>query len=486
MCQSLRIGHRVQRLAASRRAVLAPPAVPARGAGPLRRILLLADAGTTFVAWAAAFTLPDGLPSWGRLWPVLALTATLTVATLTAVASQRLYLARVCNVRAVETGRLARACLLAGLLLWSFRTHVEVSVTVDEVGGGSILVFVSLRISRDAYRAWLAAGRREGRHSRPMVVVGTNDEALGLYYLLQQHPELGFRACGVVGPPFDATPATAHVRWLGDFPDTVAAAKSCGSNGVLVATSALTSIELNRMIRNLHCAGFHVHLSSGLRGIDHRRIRSHPMAHEPLFYLEAAAPASWQRALKRGLDLVGATFALLFALPVLVLLALAIKLRGGPVLARDERVGKGDKPFGLLKLSAELPSAAGLSRVLRATRLDELPQLINVIAGSMSLVGPRPAMSATPGPDEEAVLARHWLRPGITGLGQLEARNNPCLATCQRLDLFYLENWSLTLDVGILLCSVQSVVARVISSAHRWRTDTTTAVIPAAAERATP
>ena len=101
-----------------------------------------------------------------------------------------------------------------------------------------------------------------------------------------------------------------------------------------------------------------------------------------------------------------------------------------------------------------------VGRILRATSLDELPQLINVARGDMSLVGPRPALPIEVAQFDEELLARQRVRPGITGLWQVEARDSASFQAYQRLDLFYVENWSVSLDLAILLSTVQTVGAR--------------------------
>ncbi len=234
-------------------------------------------------------------------------------------------------------------------------------------------------------------------------------------------------------------------------------------------------------------AGAHVQLSSGLHGVDVGRLRPSPLAHEPFFYVEPVTLAAWQLVTKRAIDIVLASVMLTLALPVLGLAALGIKLHDrGPVLFKQWRVGRDGAPFLFYKLrtmreGAEHetddllglnvrdgpltkfphdPRVTTLGRILRATSIDELPQLWNVLNGTMSLVGPRPAL-----PDEVAhfdveLRARESVRPGITGLWQVEGRDNPSFAAYRRFDLFYLENWSVTLDLMILLATVESVIAR--------------------------
>ena len=197
-------------------------------------------------------------------------------------------------------------------------------------------------------------------------------------------------------------------------------------------------------------------------------------------------PSPGYRLAKRLLDLALASFALLILSPLLALIALSIKLTSrGPVLFHQERVGLGGKPFVMLKFrsmrfDADLrrrelehrnemdgpvfkmrrdPRITPLGRFLRRSSLDELPQLINVLLGQMSLVGPRPL------PLEEARRLppehqrRHSVKPGMTGLWQVSGRNDLAYEEMMRLDLEYVERQSFRLDIRILLATVPAVLA---------------------------
>jgi lipopolysaccharide/colanic/teichoic acid biosynthesis glycosyltransferase len=252
--------------------------------------------------------------------------------------------------------------------------------------------------------------------------------------------------------------------------------------------------EVNRAVQDLLDARAHVQLSSGLHGVAVGRLRPAPLAHEALFYVEPVKLASWKLATKRGIDLVIASLLLVLTSPFLALAAIGIKLQdGGSVLFRQQRIGRNGAAFTLYKLrtmheGAEHdmgrlidlnardgplvkipndPRATRFGRMLRATSIDELPQLWNVLNGTMSLVGPRPAL-----PDEvvhfdSELRAREAVLPGITGLWQVEGRDNPSFAAYRRFDLFYLQNWSVALDLMILLGTVESVVTRIFRSFFR-------------------
>jgi lipopolysaccharide/colanic/teichoic acid biosynthesis glycosyltransferase len=186
---------------------------------------------------------------------------------------------------------------------------------------------------------------------------------------------------------------------------------------VVVSPTALSSQRLNALIRNLQQDDLHVHLATGVSGIDARRLRSLPLSHEPMLYVEAPSLSRLQRFIKRAFDLVVAFLILVFASPLLAIIALAVKLGDrGPVLFRQQRVGLDGATFDVLKFRtmrvdaeeqlAKLeaanerngplfkmerdPRVTRVGRFLRETSLDELPQLVNVLRGEMSLVGPRP------------------------------------------------------------------------------------------------
>ncbi len=262
-----------------------------------------------------------------------------------------------------------------------------------------------------------------------------------------------------------------------------------GGTGAIVCAGDVHPSQLNRIVQELLKAGMHVQLSSGLHGIDIGRLRPSPLAHEPFFYVERASLASWQLVAKRGIDLLLSSTMLLLTLPVLALAALGIKLQDlGPVLFTQRRIGRHGTTFVLYKLrtmragaeneATDLlklnmrdgplakfspdPRVTWLGRVLRATSLDELPQLWNVLNGTMSLVGPRPALPAEVAQFDADLRARESVRPGITGLWQVEGRDNPLFAAYRRFDLFYIQNWSVTLDIMILLVTVESVIWRVL------------------------
>jgi exopolysaccharide biosynthesis polyprenyl glycosylphosphotransferase len=483
----------------------APEPTPApRPSRWLRGILVVSDAAAVVIGWTLTLLILGAASGGTDVSTALLEVAGLTALTLAAIAGQGLYLARICSVRAVETVRLGRAVGASAVAALLLSPRVDGAIAGVDALVAAAVTFVLLVAFRGVFTVWLSKARAAGRFCRPVVIVGTGHEGFELYRLLDLHPELGYRVEGVVGRESSFREWEAEAPWLGDVADAATLARASGANGALVAASDLASEDLNRVIRSLLAAGVHVHLSSGLRGIDYRRFRSLPLAHEPLFYLEPASLSRWQFLVKRVLDLVLATVLTLLSAPIWILAALAVKLQdGGPLLFKQERVGRDGVDFTVIKLRTMVPEAEQLrdelavanereggplfkvaqdprrtrvGRILERTSIDELPQLLNVFRGEMSLVGPRPALREEVEQFDGELLNRQRVLPGITGLWQVEGRENPAFDVYRRLDLFYVENWSVGLDLAIMLGTVRSIATRLIWHSHRSRAQAVPAV----------
>jgi exopolysaccharide biosynthesis polyprenyl glycosylphosphotransferase len=451
----------------------------------LRAVLVATDTVLLAVAWSLAVVAAS---IWGGGLRV----ASVPLAVATGVAScavLELYQYRRCVVRStvvVRVGLAALATAGAIALIGTFTLH-----RADPTGlaVGAALSFVLLNLGRASYDRTVRNSRRQGRYLRPIVLVGSSVETHRLSELLAGHPELGYRPVGWVASEHDVAASTGGgilappVSTVGRVFDAM---RRSGATGVLIAANGLGSEEVTDLARHLSAAGVHVHLSSGIMGIGHQRVRAHPLAHEPFFYVESARPSPVGMAVKRGIDVVLGTLLLVLAAPVMVVTALAVRLSdGGPVLFAQRRVGRGGQPIVVHKFRSMVPNAEArladlegqnertgplfkmdddprVTRIghwIRATSIDELPQLFDVLEGRLSLVGPRPALPDEVESFDPELIRRASLRPGITGLWQVDGRHNSSFYAYKHLDLFYVENWSLRLDVSILAATVHVVAS---------------------------
>jgi exopolysaccharide biosynthesis polyprenyl glycosylphosphotransferase len=265
----------------------------------------------------------------------------------------------------------------------------------------------------------------------------------------------------------------------------VAETVASGSTTALVAASAMDTELSTRLLRRLAEAGIHVEMTSTLRDVDHRRLRVRPIGPFPVMYVEPVVRNGWRATAKRSFDVVIAGLGLLALSPVLALVALAVRLDSpGPVFYGQTRVGRGNRPFTIWKFrtmvadaearQAELtelnqadgplfkidhdPRVTRVGRLLRRTSVDELPQLWNVLRNDMSLVGPRPGLPSEAVHWDAELRERLRVKPGITGMWQVSGRSDASFDEYARLDLYYVHNWSLLVDVAILARTVPTVL----------------------------
>ena len=323
--------------------------------------------------------------------------------------------------------------------------------------------------------------RRSGLVQHPTLVLGAGRVGGDLASLLLDHPEYGLRPVGFLDRdpllPLDERP----VPVLGGQEALTQVLVEFGVRDVIVAFGSCPEPEMVDVIRTCERLDVEVFYVPRLFEVHSAGRDVEQVWGMPLVRLRRGAfrTASWR--LKRALDVLVSGTALLLMAPVLALIALAVRLEGGPgVLFRQQRVGAADRPFQLVKFRSLKPVDASESatrwnvahddrlgpvgRLLRATSLDELPQLFNVLRGDMTLVGPRPERphfvaqfsQSCPG-----YTARHRAPAGLTGWAQVHGlRGDTSIEDRARFDNYYIENWSLWLDVKVLLRTVTAVLAR--------------------------
>ncbi|HEY8471201.1 MAG TPA: sugar transferase [Natronosporangium sp.] len=325
-----------------------------------------------------------------------------------------------------------------------------------------------------------ARKRGEG-WSRRVLVVGDAAHVTELVRQLRRTPYTGYQVVGACIPDPLWAPEPQRigdVPVVGTFRTILSDAARLGADTVAVTASGqLTASRLRRLGWQLEGTDVDLVVAPALTDVAGPRIHTKPVAGLPMIHVEAPEFRGGRKVVKELFDRIVALAMLLFAAPLCLLIAIAVKLDSrGPVLFRQTRVGQNGREFQLLKFRTMVHGAHAMKQILadrnetdgllfkirndpRVTRvgrwlrkwsLDELPQLVNVLLGDMSLIGPRPPL-----PEEVAHyngdLARRLLvKPGITGLWQVSGRSDLSFEDGIRLDLFYVENWSLTTDLMIL------------------------------------
>jgi exopolysaccharide biosynthesis polyprenyl glycosylphosphotransferase len=378
-----------------------------------------------------------------------------------------------------EFKRVVRASWTVVAVVASLAFAFKVGLSRLSVGvalaGGLVYVLLLRYIAR---RMLYLARAKAGIATHRMLLIGTLQEALEVYATIVRDPTAGLVPVGIhlsegyAPNPMLSTPVPVHagrdilslVRELNV--DTIAV---CGSAGAEPG-------ELRRLAWQLEGTGIDLAVAPQLTDIAGPRVHIRPIEGMPLLYVEEPTLSGVAWLVKNVLDRVVAAIFLMITLPLYPLIALGIKLSDpGPVFFRQRRVGREGTTFrvwkfrtmytdaedrlasledqnesdGLLFKIRNDPRIFRFGKWLRATSMDELPQLINVLLGEMSLVGPRP-LPAEDGDFLGDVRRRLLVRPGITGLWQVSGRSDLTWDDAVRLDLYYVDNWSLILDINTL------------------------------------
>jgi len=397
---------------------------------------------------------------------------------------QRLYNTRFIGRRIDEMRRIVNASIL-GVVTIALVGYATGFLVVRSAL--AILFFLAaglVLVEREVARRIFTKLRVQGRMLRHVIIAGANPEGRELGQMLRVEQGLGYHVIGFVDDgPFDGDPVPG-IPLLGPIADTGRILRERAGSSVIVASSGVDSEVTNRLARDLLDQGVHVELSSTLLDISSQRLTVRPLGRFPIVYVEPVVRSGWRAAAKRAFDIVGAGLALIVLSPVLLIAAIAIRLDSkGPIFFSQVRVGRDAKPFRVMKLRTMVidaeeqlaalldkneadgplfkikhdPRVTRVGRILRKTSIDELPQLFNVVRGDMSLVGPRPALPHETEAWDSLLIQRLRVKPGITGMWQVQGRSDASFEDYTRLDLYYVDNWSLTTDLAILLKTVPVV-----------------------------
>lgn len=348
---------------------------------------------------------------------------------------------------------------------------------------------LALLLGRWIWRKWLVRQRKAGAFSARVLLVGMPASIAPIAQELARHSGSGYRvvgACLAGGPDVDRVPGT-DVPVLGRFTDISDAMQVVNADTVAVtSTGEMTPLQIKQLSWKLKPGRQHLVFAPSLTDIAGPRIRTRPVAGLPLVHVETPRFSAGQRLLKRMMDLVLGSIAVVLLSPALLIIAALVKFTSpGPVLFKQLRTGfKGGK-FRMLKFRSMVSNAEDLlpslldqrdagndimfkmtndprvtkvGRFIRKFSLDELPQLFNVLGGSMSLVGPRPPLPNEVEKYADHVHRRFLMKPGITGAWQVSGRSSLSWEDSVRLDLGYVENWSMLGDFVIMLKTVKAAL----------------------------
>ena len=377
---------------------------------------------------------------------------------------------------------------------WFLLTAVAVSSYAlhGHVSRGYVLIALPTTLglsllSRKILRTWLYKLRLQGGGLQRVLVVGRADAVVAVIEKFDHEPQHGLIAVGACVPSAGIQVSHVHgVPVIGDPGVVLDAVDSTSAHVVAVVSHPdMSGQSLRRLSWALEERGVELMVSPGIIEVAGPRLSIRPVAGLSLLHLERPSASGGKMLMKAAFDRILGGVLLLLTAPVMLSAAVAVKISSrGPVLFRQTRIGVDGREFTMIKFRsmvadaerrrgevAHLNQAHGLlfkvkgdprvtrvGALLRRYSLDELPQLINVIRGDMSLVGPRPPL-----PEEVAgysgdATRRLRVRPGITGLWQISGRSDLSWEEALRLDLRYVDNWSMALDVSILWRTVEAVL----------------------------
>lgn len=384
---------------------------------------------------------------------------------------------------------------VAAASLWLFGLVAIVSYVLrfdtarGYVGVALPVGLVGLLLARWLLRQHLTVDRKSGRSMSRLLLIGGPSAVAHLALTLERAKHAGYQPVAAYTP--GAPGALNDIEGLpvlGNEANTsgiLSAITSCNADAVAVSAGVQLHPQILRHL-GWELASFNVGLimAPALTDIAGPRIHTQQVAGLPLIHVTTPTIDAGQRVAKRLFDVIVSSVLIVVGAPLMAVLAALVKVDSrGPILFRQERVGIEGAQFSMLKFrSMEVdaeerlndlmhlnegnqvlfkirddPRITKVGRILRRYSLDELPQLFNVFAGSMSLVGPRPPLPKEVASYEHDVRRRLLVKPGLTGLWQVSGRSNLSWQDSVRLDLYYVENWSMTGDLIILLRTIRAV-----------------------------
>jgi exopolysaccharide biosynthesis polyprenyl glycosylphosphotransferase len=450
--------------------------------GPFRTRLIISDAVVLVVVMLLGLLISSRASTWA-IDPLLAIygvPVAIAALWLALLALRGSYDQRVIGLGTEEIRRVVSATLytfavVAGIS-YLIRADISRAYAFVSLPLGLLLIVAS----RFVWRGWLYRRRGRGEFQHRTVVVGSGPASDEINDRLTRDAYAGYAV--VARCPAPNLPQEQLTQWLERLDSVIGQAKA---EAVAIAPSeTLTGEAIRQVAWRLEGREIDLLIAPAMMDIAGPRLSVRPAAGLPLLHLDEAALSRPQRFVKRSLDLLGSGLLIIVLSPVMLACAIAVRLSSkGPVIFRQTRIGQGGRPFTMLKFRTMVqyadaqrdelrsqhdlddpmfklvddPRITRTGRFLRRWSLDELPQLFNAIGGSMSLVGPRPHPLDDVDRYELEAFRRLALKPGMTGLWQVEGRSDVPWAEALQLDLYYVESWSLSGDLVLLARTIRAV-----------------------------
>jgi len=382
--------------------------------------------------------------------------------------------------KAVVNASLLTAALLGiGCYLTKFSLSRQFFIVAFLIGP-ILLVLGRFLLRRSLHRA-----RRHGALTQRTVIVGSDEHIDAVASVLERETWLGYDVLGALVPAGTSATTEGGTAILGDVDEAAALIRAYDADVVFVVGGAFDApLPMRNLVWDLESDNVQVIMAPGVTDVSSERIRVRPVAGLPLLHLDRPRSQDALRWAKRTFDILGSATLIAITAPVMLWTAWQIKRHdGGPVLFRQVRVGRGGDYFTCLKfrsmvvdaervlpdLHTKVGYAEGLFKMqddpritkpgqwIRRYSIDELPQLFNVLRGDMSLVGPRPPLPLEVDRYTLMQSRRLRVRPGMTGLWQVSGRSDLSWTESIRLDLYYVDNWSMIQDLVILARTVGAI-----------------------------
>ena len=381
-------------------------------------------------------------------------------------------------------GRILACLIVVALIVLAFGIGTGYDFSTSGLIPTSVIfAAVTISLLRAAYESVSLELMRSAGVRRRVVLVGAGESLMRLRSsLAAARGGLGYEFVGAVAPA-----PVPGLALLGSREELALVLDQVKPDEVILSEADFDERAVLEVVEQAHRQGIKVRLAPDTTELLVQRGEYVPGQGAPLFELRPPVLTGWDWAVKRGFDLLGSLLVLAIGLPLWLLIAAAIKIDSrGPILFVDRRIGVGEREFGMLKFRTMVADAAALQtdleseneaggalfkirddprvtrvgRFLRRFSLDEIPQVLNVLKGEMSFVGPRPLPLRDYRLLEDWHRARYRVLPGMTGLWQISGRSGLTFDDMVRLDFTYLENWSIWLDISIIAKTIPAVITR--------------------------